>query len=184
MSTADRTAQWESYAQAFHEAAMERWLAALDTVSARLAEDRGLLERLQATDLDFSERQPLLEGVFPAEADPPVRNLVYTLMQRGDLALLGAVTESLRQRLRRAEAAPTVVEVTSAIALTDDQRAALASKLEAQYGSGLDIHYRVDPAILGGLIVRVADKLIDGSLATRVAAMKQALGVPTAERET
>jgi F-type H+-transporting ATPase subunit delta len=184
MSTADRTAQGQSYAQAFHEAAMERWLAALQAISTRLAEDRGLLERLQATDLDFSERQPLLEGVFPAEADLPVRNLVYTLMQRGDLALLGEVTESLLLRMRRAEAVPTAVEVTSAVALTDEQRSTLISKLEAQYGPGLDIHYRVDPAILGGMVVRVGDKLIDGSLATRMAAMKQALGVATAERET
>jgi F-type H+-transporting ATPase subunit delta len=184
MSTADRTAQGQTYAQAFYEAAMERWLAALQAVSSRLAEDRGLLERLQATDLDFSERQPLLDGVFPAEADPPVRNLVYTLMQRGDLSLLGEVTESLRQRMRRAEAVPTSVEVTSAVALTDEQRSTLISKLEAQYGSGLDIHYRVDPAILGGMVVRVGDKLIDGSLATRMAAMRQVLGVATDERET
>jgi len=181
MSTAHRAAQGQSYAQAFYEAAMERWLAALQAISTRLTEDRGLLERLQATDLDFSERQPLLDEVFPAEADPPVRNLVYTLMQRGDLVLLGEITESLLQRMRRAEAVPAAVEVTSAVALTDEQRSTLVSKLEAQYGSGLDVHYRVDPAILGGLIVRVADKLIDGSLATRMAAMRQMLGVVTVD---
>jgi len=181
MSTADRT---QSYAQAFYEAAMERWLAALQAVSSRLAEDRGLLERLQATDVDFGERQPLLDKVFPAEADPPVRNLVYTLMQRRDLELLGDIAGSLRQRLRRAAAAPLAVEVTSAVALDDEQRSALVSKIEAQYGTGLDIRYCLDPAILGGLIVRVGDQLIDGSLATRMAAMKQALGVATAERET
>jgi F-type H+-transporting ATPase subunit delta len=180
MSTADRK---QSYAQAFHEAAVERWLAALQGISARLAEDPELVERLQAADVDFSERQPLLEGYFPPEADPPVRNLVYTLMQRGDLGLLGEVAESLHQRMRRAEAAPVAVGVTSAIALTDEQRSTLVAKLEAQYGSGLDIRYRVDPAILGGVVVRVGDKLIDGSLATRMAAMKQALGVASAERE-
>jgi ATP synthase F1 delta subunit len=83
--------------------------------------------------------------------------------------------------MRRAEAVPAAVEVTSAVALTDEQRSTLVSKLEAQYGSGLDVHYRVDPAILGGLIVRVADKLIDGSLATRMAAMRQMLGVVTVD---
>jgi F-type H+-transporting ATPase subunit delta len=178
MSTADRS---QSYAQAFHEAVMERCLAALQAISASLAEDPGLVERLQAADVELQERMPLLEGCFPAEADPPVRNLAYTLMQRGDLNLLGDVAESLRQRLRRAEAAPLAVEVTSAVALTDDQRTALISKLEAQYGTGLEIHYRLDPVILGGLIVRVGDKLIDGSLATRVTAMKQTLGVATGE---
>jgi F-type H+-transporting ATPase subunit delta len=181
MSTADRA---RTYAQAFHEAAMERWLAALQTISARLAEDRALAARLQATDVDFSERQPLLDEVFPAEADPPVRNLVYTLMQRGDLELLEDVTESLRQQLRRAEAAPVVVEVISAVLLTDGQRSTLVSRLEAQYGTGLNIHYQIDPAILGGLIVRVGDKLSDGSLATRMAAMRQTLGVPAGEGKT
>jgi F-type H+-transporting ATPase subunit delta len=184
MSTADRTARGQSYAQAFHEAAVERWLAALQSISARLAADPGLVERLQAADVEFVERQPLLEGYFPAEADPPVRNLVYTLMQRGDLGLLAEIADSLRKRMRQAEAAPVAVEVTSAIALDDAQRGMLVSKLEAQYGPGLDIRYRVDPAILGGVIVRVGDKLIDGSLATRMAAMKQALGVASAERET
>jgi F-type H+-transporting ATPase subunit delta len=174
MSRADRA---RTYAQAFHEAAMDRWLAALQAVSARLAEDRGLRERLQATDVDFGERQPLLDEVLPAEADPSVRNLLYTLMQRSDLEMLGEVIETLRQQLRRAEAEPTMVEVTSAVPLNAEQRGALASRLEAQYGAGLHIGYRVDPAILGGVIVRVGDKLIDGSLATRMAAMKHALGV-------
>ena len=41
----------------------------------------------------------------------------------------------------------------------------------------LNVHYRVDPAILGGLIVRVGDRLIDNSLAARLAAMRQTLGV-------
>jgi F-type H+-transporting ATPase subunit delta len=181
MSTADRA---RTYAQAFHEAAMERWLTALQAVSTRLAEDRGLAERLQATDADFSERRPLLDEVFPAETDPPVRNLAYTLMQRGDLDLLGQVVESLRQQIRRVDAEPAMVEVTSAVPLNTDQRSTLISRLEAEYGTGLDIHYRVDPAILGGLIVRIGDKLIDGSLATRMTAMKQALGVASAERET
>jgi F-type H+-transporting ATPase subunit delta len=181
MSTADRS---QSYAQAFYEAGMERWLAALQTLSGRLAEDPGLVERLQAADVEFQERMPLLDDCFPAEADPPVRNLVYTLMQRGDLRLLGDVTEALRQRIHRAEAVPLAVEVTSAVALTDDQRTALASRLEAQYGAGLEIRYLLDPAIIGGLIVRVGDKLIDGSLATRMAAMRQKLGVATGERET
>jgi len=184
MSTADRTALGQSYAQAFHEAAVERWLTALQSISARLAEDPELVERLQAADVDFGERQLLLERDFPVEADPPVRNLVYTLMQRGDLGLLGEVADTLRKRMRPAEAALVAVEVTSAIALDDAQRGTLVSRLEAQYGPELDIRYRVDPAILGGVIVRVGDKLIDGSLATRMAAMKQALGVASAERET
>ena len=72
---------------------------------------------------------------------------------------------------------PVQVEVVSAVPLTDAERQTLLAKLEAQHGAGLDLRYRVDPAILGGLIVRIGDKLIDGSVASKLAAMKQVLGV-------
>jgi F-type H+-transporting ATPase subunit delta len=178
MSTPDRI---HPYAEAFCQAALERWLAPLDDVAAKVAQDHSLLERLQATDVDFARRQRLLDGVLPGDADPPVRNLLYTLMERGDLGLLAGVAGAVRQRMARAEAAPIQVEVVSAVPLTDVERQSLIAKLEAQYGAGLDVHYRVDPAILGGLVVRVGDKLIDGSLATRMAAMRQALGVTIGE---
>ena len=106
-----------------------------------------------------------------------MRNLVYALAQRGDLALLAEIAVALRERMRRAEAEPVAAEIISAIPLTDAEREALVARLESQYGAGLDVRYVVDPAILGGLIVRVGDKLIDGSVATKLAAMKQALGV-------
>ena len=174
MNTHDRA---HSYAEAFYEAALERWLAALDAAAAALAQDQQLLVRAQAAQEEFSVRQPLLDGLLPAETDLPVRNLLYTLAQRGDLALLPDISASLRFHITHAAGAATRVEVVSAVPLTQDETAALTAKLTAQYGNGLEFHYRIDPAILGGLVVRVGDKLIDGSLVTRLAAMKQALGV-------
>ncbi len=166
-----------SYAQAFYEAALERWLAALEGVATKLAADPATLARGQAIGADFALRQPVLDGLLPADVDIPVRNLVYTLAERGDLALLAEIAVALREQMRRAEAEPVAAEIISAVPLTDAERQALVARLEAQYGAGLDVRYQVDPAILGGLIVRVGDKLIDGSVASRLAAMKQALGV-------
>jgi F-type H+-transporting ATPase subunit delta len=103
------------------------------------------------------------------------------LMQRGDLGLLPEVTAALRQRMRQTEAQPTQVEVVTAMPLDDAQREVLEAKLAAQHGAALAYTYRVNPAILGGVIVRVGDKLIDGSVASRLAAMKQALGVKNNE---
>jgi F-type H+-transporting ATPase subunit delta len=156
---------------------MERWLAALEGAATRLQVEPDLLARAQAADAEFVVRKPLLDSLLPADADLPVRNLVYALAQRGDLTLLADVAVALRERMRRVGAAPVVAEITSAVPLTDAERQSLVARLEAQYGAGLDVRYQVDPAILGGLIVRVGDKLIDGSVASRLAAMKQVLGV-------
>ncbi len=172
MNTGERA---QSYASAFFEAAFERWLGALEGIAATLAGNRTLADHLQAAGVDLAKRQAALDGILPADTDPLVRNLLYTLMQRGDLGLVGDVAAALR--LRRAEAAPIAAEVVTATALDDDQRQTLEDKLSAQYGTGLAFTYRVDPSILGGIIVRVGDKLIDSSVASKLAAMKQALGV-------
>jgi F-type H+-transporting ATPase subunit delta len=174
MSTQDRA---RSYAEAFYEAALERWIAMLDAASDVLARDGSLLDRAQVGQLEFSARRSLLDGMVPSDADLPVRNLLYALAQRGDLGLLPDITLALRARMAQAAEATTRVEIVSAIPLTEAETALLTEKLAAEFGSGLEFHYRVDPAILGGLIIRAGDKLIDGSVASRLAAMKQALGV-------
>lgn len=170
-----------SYVSAFFEAALERWTGTLDGVATALAQNSALAGRLSAAETDFAARQRILDGLIPADTDLPVRNLLLTLLQRDDLGLLPEISSALRQRLARTAAGPIPVEVVSAITLTDDQRQTLVAKLEAQYGSNLAFSYRVDPAILGGLIVRIGDKLIDGSVASKLAAMRQALGVTSNE---
>ncbi len=174
MSDQDRV---QSYASAFLEASLERWLAALDAVAHSLAENRQLQERLEATDVEFGERQLYLDRLLPSDVDIAVRNLCYTLLKYGDLGLISGLSAALRQRIVSAETQPTEVDVVSAVSLTEDERSRLVARLEAQYGSGLDVRYRVDATILGGLIVRVGDKLIDGSLSTRFSAMQRSLGV-------
>lgn len=175
MNTGERV---HSYATAFFEAATERWLSPLHDAAAALAAGQGgRLAELQAGGADFAAQQRALAGLLPADADPLVRNLLYTLAEHDDLDLLGDIVETLRARVRQAEAGPIPVEVTTAIALTAEQQAALEARLVAQYGAALSYAYRVDPAILGGMVVRVGDKLIDGSVASKLAAMKQTLGV-------
>lgn len=178
MNTDERV---QSYASAFFEAALERWAAALDGVAEAATKNPQVVERVAYVVEDFAARHHLLDQVIPGDADLPVRNLLLTLVQHGELRLLPEIVIALRERVHRAEIAPVPVEVVSAIALSDEQRLSLVTRLEAQYGANLNYSYRVDPAILGGMIVRVGDKLIDGSVASKVAAMKQALGVTTAE---
>jgi ATP synthase F1 delta subunit len=103
--------------------------------------------------------------------------LLYALAQHGDLGVLPDIAVALRARMGQTTEAATRVEIVSALPLTEAETALLTEKLVTEYGRGLEFQYRVEPAILGGLIIRVGDKLIDGSVASRLAAMKQALGV-------
>jgi F-type H+-transporting ATPase subunit b len=71
------------------------------------------------------------------------------------------------------EGAP--VGVTSALPLTPAEQASVKADLSKQLGEIKEIHFDVDPSILGGLVVRVGDKVIDGSVSSKVSAMRQQL---------
>jgi F-type H+-transporting ATPase subunit delta len=174
MNTGDRASQ---YATAFYEATFERLLGSLTAAAEALVQNPALLQKLQSMDVEFADRKAALDGILVDGVDPIARNLLYTLLERGDVALLGSVVTSLRTRMQQTTSGPTPVEVTTVAPLAQDQRQALEQKLVAQYGGNLAYTYHVNSAILGGMIVRVGDTLIDGSVASRLAALKQTLGV-------
>lgn len=66
-------------------------------------------------------------------------------------------------------------EVTSAVALTDEERRVIEERLHGAHGDDLPIRFHVDPSILGGVIVRVGDRYIDGSIAARLGQLRQEL---------
>jgi F-type H+-transporting ATPase subunit delta len=161
-----------SYAAAFYEAAVERWLHGLKDAADRLAREPGLLARLESG-------EPLSgsASLVPVDADPALRNLVALLIQRRDLGSLNDVAAELERHAFKSGQGPLGVEVVSAVPLSADEVQQLGVQLAQQYGDALNISYRVDPAILGGMIIRAGDKLIDASVSTRLAAMKQSLHV-------
>jgi F-type H+-transporting ATPase subunit delta len=69
----------------------------------------------------------------------------------------------------------TVAEVTSAHGLSDGQLAALKTKLRASLGKDVTLITKIDPAILGGLVVKIGSQLIDSSLKTKLDSLSLAM---------
>lgn len=163
----------QQYAQAVFEQAMAKWLTPLQAVAAAL-EKSGATTKLDDTTLEFSKKQELLRPLLPANTPPEVQNLVYTMATKNHVHLLRQVVSDLDRYAKR-EAIGVTAIVTSAIALTNGEQSALESKLRAQFGNELAFDYMVDAAILGGIVVRVGDKVIDGSVAGKLAALQEKL---------
>lgn len=66
-------------------------------------------------------------------------------------------------------------EVWSAVELTGEERGQLETRLRTAHGQDLAVKYHVDGALMGGLIVRVGDRYVDGSLATKLGRLRQEL---------
>ena len=67
-------------------------------------------------------------------------------------------------------------EITSALPLTDAEKETVRNEVLSKLGGSATISFRVDPEILGGLVVRVGDKVVDGSVAGKLSGLRQSIG--------
>ena len=98
-------------------------------------------------------------------------SLQATLKNEGAEDQFDAVVESFFELVRGS--GPREAEVTSAVALERPQQETIMQQLRAKYGPALDIRFVVDESILGGLIVRVGDRVLDTSVRSRLAQVQQ-----------
>lgn len=170
----NRSAQAQSYAQAAFQALLEQWHGALDEVIAALQKDEKLFALVNDGSKDFAEREKALLGVVPKGASQELQNMLKLMLQEGDLELLSDVSQAL-VRLGSGQQAPKRADVLSASELSDAEQQSLREMLTKQYGDDLTFTFRVDPALLGGLRVRIGDRLIDTSVASRLSALRESL---------
>lgn len=77
--------------------------------------------------------------------------------------------------LEKSDVAGDAAEVTSALPLTEAEQATVKKDILAKLGSHADVSFKVNPGILGGLIIRVGDRMVDGSVAGQLQALQQSL---------
>ncbi|HLF91346.1 MAG TPA: F0F1 ATP synthase subunit B [Anaerolineales bacterium] len=77
--------------------------------------------------------------------------------------------------LEGASVAGASAEVTSALPLTEVEQGAVKRDVLAKAGADTTVAFRVDPAILGGLVIRVGDKVVDGSVAGQLGSLRESL---------
>jgi F-type H+-transporting ATPase subunit delta len=98
-------------------------------------------------------------------------SLQATLKDQGAEAQFDQVIQAFFELVRGT--GPRDAEVTSAVALAPAQQDAIVQQLRGKYGPALDVKFAVDDAILGGLIVRVGDRVLDDSVRSRLADVQQ-----------
>lgn len=167
------------YAEALYELAAEK--QALDSVEQelKLVEETLTGSEEFATLLNHPQvpvdaKKDTVLKVFGQELSEYVRNFLLLLIdKRRESALLSIIREyrSLANQARNIAEA----EVTSAMPLAEAEQKALIAKLSAVTGKNIVLKAHVDERIIGGVIVKMGDKLIDGSVARQLKALEAAL---------
>ena len=113
-----------------------------------------------------------------AKLSQPVRNLILLLVRRGRIEQLPRVAAEFARR-DDARNGLTHATATTAAPLDAEEVRALATRLEAMTGGRVALDTNVDPAILGGIVVRIGDRLIDGSVRGRLERLRGRLAAGT-----
>jgi len=116
----------------------------------------------------------LFEEVLGDSADPAFRSFLKVLMHYRRLELLPEITAQFEQ-LKRDRSHKLMVNVTSAVAIEPEQLERLALRLRERFGSEIEMQTDIDQDLIGGLVVRAGDKVIDASVRGRLEQLGRAL---------
>lgn len=129
---------------------------------------------LQAPHIDAMEKIEVAKRVLGDHFHPLLRNFVLLLLKRGRIVLFRHAIVEFRDR---AEAAQGIRHgaVRTATELSDEEKQRIHQSLEAYTGQKLNIDWLLDPAVLGGVVFKSGDLLIDNSLRSRLKDLRERL---------
>ena len=167
------------YAEALFQVAKKRDEVAevahsLHEVALAVGGSRELMSALHHPLLTDEKKQAIVRGVFGGKVRDDVERFLFLVIEKGRAILLPQMVEEFDRMVDEYRGEADAL-ATSAVALSPAQTAQLESALNEKFGVKVRLKTRVDENILGGLIVRVGDKLIDGSVATRLQQMNEQL---------
>jgi F-type H+-transporting ATPase subunit delta len=164
------------YAQAVFEIALERqelerWQSDLQKIVDAIG-DAKFLAVLESPKIKFEDKSRLLASL--GGISPLALNLVAMLITRGAVGMMPEIAEEYRHRLDGYHGIQTA-EVVTAVPLDEKDEEKLAENLGAMVGKKVVLKSGVDPDIIGGIVVRVGGKLLDGSTRAKLLALKKEL---------
>lgn len=165
------------YAQAILEIAqeenkLEEWRSSLKKIT-EMMQDPELMTFLESPKLPFVLKKKLVENRLE-DVHLSVLNLAYLLIAKGRLKIAPAIATEY-ERLLDTHYGIEHATVTTAIPLDDKTKGRVVRSLETLTGYKVIADFEVAPDILGGVIIKIGDKLIDGSFKSKLEALKKSL---------
>ena len=173
------TAVARRYVRALFDAAIRA--QAVDQVEADLKAVDQILRAvprlarvLHAPTIAGSRKRALLDTAFSGRVGALTLRFLHLVVTRGREDALPELYNEFRA-LADEHRGLVTVQVTSAVALSDAERDALAASLSQKTGKKVQLTVRVDESLLGGIQLRIGDTIVDGSVRTRLARLRERL---------
>ena len=172
-TTAARRYAEAAFELARRDDALDAWRDDL-ALSAQLLGDERVAEIVGSPARPIGDRRALIDRLLEPRVQPAMRNLARLLAERGRIDLLPAVASEYRRLLNRHRGIVPAT-VTSAAPLTAEETDAIRSRVRRMSGADVELTTEVDPALIGGLTIRVGDRLLDASVRGRLERLRDQL---------
>ncbi len=134
-----------------------------------------LREALTDIALPAERKKAMLGDLLEGKVHPQTIGLIAFVIEQGHARELAAIIVGLAELVADLESRE-LAEVRAAVPLTDSQQKRLAEALSKALGRKVGLKVLTDPSVIGGVVVRVGDKVLDGSVKTRIEDLRQLIG--------
>lgn len=169
-----------TYGEALFELALENntidtMLEEIKSVKKVFSENDELIKLLNHPKIDKDEKISVLEKIFENQVSREVTGFLVIITEKGRQDQIGEILDYFINRVREYKNIG-VAEVTSALPLSEDQKKKMEQKLLAttKYVE-MQMHYQVDSSLIGGVVIRIGDRVVDGSIKSKLAEMTKSL---------
>ncbi len=156
------------------EGTLDAVTAGLAVMSEAFADNPTYLELLSSPNIPRQERLSLLEEAFAPHVETTALSFVKLLCEKGHIRAFAECRDAF-DALVTEDRRTVIAKVTSAVALTDEEKAALIERLEAMDGRTVTADYHTDASLLGGVVVELDDRVLDGSLRRQIHRLKEVI---------
>ena len=151
---------------------LDRWERDLDRLSD-LLDDPEMRALAEHPAVPFADKERVLRLVV-TDVAPEALNLVLLMVRRGRPGAFGPMVEHFRSLLRR-ERGVALAEIRTALPLDDEQRTDVINRLRELTDQQVEINEVVDESLIGGMTVRIGDRLYDASVRNRLQRLRARL---------
>lgn len=173
LSTVARPYTKAAFESALEQKSLDQWSEMLE-LAAQAAQDQQVAELLRNPALAAEHKAGLILDICADKLSEQCQNFIKILAENKRLPVLPEIS-ALFDRLKAEQQKSVDVEITSAFKLTKEQQNKLAQALGTKLDREVNITSSQDKSLIGGLIVRTDDLVIDGSVRGKLQKLAEAL---------
>lgn len=170
----------QTYGEALFQLAMEQertssFLEEVEGISTVLAENPELNKLMEHPKISKEDKINVMFNVFGGHISTEMRGFLELIINKERYGQLTEIFQYFTDKVKEEEKIG-IAYVTTAVPLSDAKKAEIKAKLLAATSClTMEVHYEVEPEIIGGMVIRIKDRVVDSSIRTKLAEIKKDL---------